>query len=131
MIEEDDLRAKCREVFHRLGLSKTEVSRILDVSDVAVHYMMNRKKGMSTLRKRFLDTFADMDVSGPGYLTTQESTLTPGEIVEKLNVPMGAVDEALESGDLPAVNAHGGIPFPEAKGFAIRYHAEEDDGRGE
>lgn len=78
-----ELAEMCQHVFDQAGLSKMEVSEVMGVSDVAVHYMVNDpEKGMADLRKRFLRRFANLHVEGQGYLVEGTGTVTKKEAVE-------------------------------------------------
>lgn len=128
LFSEKELTEKCEEVFDLLGLTKTEVSDMLDVSDVAVHYMINEpEKGMSGLRKRFLDRFGGIEVKGKGYVADDSGAyLTPQQVCDEFGLPWDAVDEAIEEGELEMTDDLL-VPYASALGFALRYEHEEGD----
>lgn len=98
-----ELTQKCREVFDRAGLSKMDVSRVMNVSDPAVHYMINDpERGMADLRQRFLETFANLNVEGPGFLVEGTGTIPPQQATDLFPVSDVVLEALVEDGKVEA-----------------------------
>lgn len=97
LVDQDILTDLCREVYEDAGLSKTEIAEVMDVSDVAVHYMIEApERSMIDLRTRFLESVGGYTVRGPGFVVEGEGTLPQGEVQDRLNLEDDLMDQLVQ-----------------------------------
>ena len=99
LIDKQEITALCQEVFDQADLTKTEIARVMGVSDVAVHHMLNpENKAMGNLMVRFLRTFGGVAVEGPGYYVEGDGTISVDEATDEFGLTSAEVTALIEDG---------------------------------
>jgi hypothetical protein len=127
---EADLAKMCAEVFEQAGLTKSQVSEAMGVSNPAVYYMINAPdKSMSKLRKRFLREVAGMTVEGPAYYVDGDGTVTVDEAQTVLPGTADEIQALIDEGRVE-VNDNDKIIYASLYAALLTDEAAEDDAEG-